>query len=323
MRWVVINNINGWIILDKQTGITSRQAVTKISRILNIKKIGHGGTLDPMATGVLPIAVGEATKCISFIQNKSKKYSFIVKWGETTNTDDSEGTVLEKSNVRPTKNQILEIINSFTGKIFQKPPIFSAIKIDGKRSYKLARNNIIVKHQPREVEIHKLILKNIINSDFAEFEVLCGKGTYVRSLAKDIAEKLNTKGHVTSLRRHTVGDFSEKDTIFIDFFKEIIHSPAILKKMLPIEAVLDDIPALALNEIEARKLKLGQKIQFNSLEFKNKFLNKHPNFQEFERLCAIRNDSLIALVKIETDLVKPKRIINIKIEGKYDVDRKE
>ena len=128
-----------------------------------------------------------------------------------------------------------------------------------------------------------MILKNIINSDFAEFEVLCGKGTYVRSLAKDIAEKLNTKGHVTSLRRHAVGDFSEKDTIFIDFFKEIIHSPAILKKMLPIEAVLDDIPALALNEIEARKLKLGQKIQFNSLEFKNKFLNKHPNFQEFEK----------------------------------------
>ena len=149
MRLIIINNINGWIILDKQSGITSRQVVTKISKVLNIKKIGHGGTLDPMATGILPIAVGEATKCISFIQNKSKKYSFIIKWGESTDTDDSEGTVLEKSNVRPTKNQILKIINFFTGKIFQKPPIFSAIKIDGKRSYKLARNNIIVKHQPR------------------------------------------------------------------------------------------------------------------------------------------------------------------------------
>ena len=269
-----------------------------------------------MATGVLPIAVGEATKCISLIQKKSKKYSFTVKWGESTNTDDSEGTVLEKSNVRPTKNQIVDILNSFTGKIFQKPPAFSAIKIDGKRSYKLARNNIIVKHKPREIEIYKLILKNIVDSDFAEFEVLCGKGTYVRSLVKDIAEKLSTKGHITALRRQSVGDFSEKDTIFIDFFKEIIHSPAILKKMLPIEAVLDDIPALALNEIEARKLKLGQKIQFNSLEFKNKFLNKYPNFQEFEKLCAIKNNSLVALVKIETDLVKPKRIINIEIEGK-------
>ena len=308
---VNINNINGWILVDKQLGVTSRQVVTKISKIFNIKKVGHAGTLDPMATGVLPIAVGEATKCISFIQNKIKKYSFTVKWGETTNTDDLEGTVLEKSNVRPTKTQVLDILNSFKGKVFQEPPAFSAIKIEGKRSYKLARNNIIVKHRPREVEIHKLSLKKIVNSDFAEFEVLCGKGTYVRSLAKDIAEKLNTKGHVTALRRHLVGSFIEKDTIFIDFFKEIIHSPTILKKMLPIEAVLDDIPALALNEIEARKLKLGQKIQFNSLEFKNKFLNKHPNFQEFEKLCATRNNSLIALVKIETDLVKPKRIINI------------
>ena len=308
---VIINNINGWIVLDKQPGVTSRQAVTKISKILNIKKVGHAGTLDPMATGVLPIAVGEATKCISFFQNKTKKYSFTVKWGETTNTDDLEGTVLEKSNVRPTKTQVLDILNSFKGKVLQEPPAFSAIKIEGKRSYKLARNNIIVKHRPREVEIHKLSLKKIVNSDFAEFEVLCGKGTYIRSLAKDIAEKLNTKAHVIALRRHSVGNFSEKDTIFIDFFKEIIHSPAILKKMLPIEAVLDDIPALALNEIEARKLKLGQKIQFNSLEFKNKFLNKHPNFQEFEKLYAIRNNSIIAIVKIETDLVKPKRIINI------------
>ncbi len=308
---VIINNINGWIVLDKQLGVTSRQAVTKISKILNIKKVGHAGTLDPMATGVLPIAVGEATKCISFIHNKIKKYSFTVKWGETTNTDDLEGTVLEKSNVRPTKTQVIDILNSFKGKVLQDPPAFSAIKIDGKRSYKLARNNIIVKHRPREVQIHKLSLKKIVNSDLAEFEVLCGKGTYIRSLAKDIAEKLNTKAHVIALRRHSVGNFREKDTIFIDFFTEIIHSPSILRKVLPIEAVLDDIPALALNEIEARKLKLGQKIQFNSLEFKNKFLNKHPNFQEFEKLCATRNDSLIALVKIETDLVKPKRIINI------------
>ena len=132
MRSDTIKNVNGWIILDKQPGITSRQAVTKISKILNIKKVGHCGTLDPMATGVLPIAIGEATKCISLIQDRSKKYSFTVKWGETTNTDDSDGIVLEKSNIRPTKNQILDILNLFTGKIFQTPPAFSAIKINGK-----------------------------------------------------------------------------------------------------------------------------------------------------------------------------------------------
>ena len=307
---VIISNINGWIILDKQSGITSRQAVTKISKILNIKKIGHGGTLDPMATGVLPIAVGEATKCISFIQNKSKKYSFIMRWGQTTDTDDSEGKVLEQSVIRPTENQIFKIIKFFTGKIYQKPPIFSAIKIGGERSYKLARKNLIVDHQPRQVEIHKLVLKKIIDSDLAEFEVVCSKGTYVRSLARDIAEKLDTKGHVTSLRRQCVGNFGEKDTIFIDLFREIIHSPTILNNILPIEAMLDDIPALALNKIEARKLKLGQKIKLNSLEFKNKFLNKYPNYQEFEKICATCNNNLIALIKIDTDLVKPKRIIN-------------
>ncbi len=307
---VKISNINGWIILDKQIGVTSRQAVTKISKILNIKKIGHGGTLDPLASGVLPIAVGEATKCISFIQNKNKKYSFIIRWGQTTDTDDSEGKVLENSNVRPTKNQIFNIMKFFIGKIYQKPPLYSAIKIGGRRSYKLARKSIIIEHEARQVEITKLVLKKIINSDFAEFEVICGKGTYVRSLARDIAEKLNTKGHVTMIRRHSVGDFVEKNTIFIDFFREILHSPAILNRMLPIEAALDDIPALALNKLEARKLKLGQKIQLNSLEFKNKFINKYPNYQEFEKICAISNNNLIAIIKIDTDLVKPKRIIN-------------
>ena len=310
MRLIIINNINGWIILDKQSGITSRQAVNKISKVLNIKKIGHGGTLDPMATGILPLAVGEATKCISLIQNKSKKYSFIIKWGESTDTDDSEGKILEKSNVRPTKNHICNIIKSFTGKIYQKPPIFSAIKIDGERSYKLARKNINIQHQPRLIEVYNLTLKQVINSDFAEFEVVCGKGTYVRSLARDISEKLNTKGHVTMIRRHSVGSFNEKNTIFLDFFKEIIHSPIFLNKILPIEAVLDDIPALAFNNVEAGKLKQGQKIKFNSLEFKNNFINEYPNYQEFEKIPAISNNNLIALVKIDNDLVKPKRIIN-------------
>ena len=310
MRLIIINKINGWIILDKQSGITSRQAVTKISKVLNIKKIGHGGTLDPMATGILPIALGEATKCISLIQNKSKKYSFIIRWGERTDTDDAEGKILEKSNVRPTKNHICNIIKSFTGKIYQKPPAFSAIKINGERSYKLARKKINVEHQPRLIEIYKLVLKQVINSDFAEFEVVCGKGTYVRSLARDISEKLSTTGHVTMIRRHSVGVFDEKNTIFLDFFEEIIHSPIFLNKILPIEAVLDDIPALALNKNEAGKLKQGQKIQFNSLEYKNKFINEYPNYQEYEKISAISNNHLIALVKIDNDLVKPKRIIN-------------
>jgi tRNA pseudouridine55 synthase len=308
---IIIKKINGWIILDKQIGISSRTAVTKISRILKIKKVGHGGTLDPLASGVLPIALGEATKVISFIQDKQKCYSFTIKWGETTETDDLEGAVLERSEVRPNIKQINSIIPSFIGEILQKPPIYSAIKVNGQRSYKLARKNIEVNHEFRKVEIYDLILKKIINLDKAEFEVKCGKGTYVRSLAKDLAEKLHTKGHVIELRRLSVGNFEEKDTILIDFTKEIIHSPMIFNKILPIETVLDDIPALVLNKTEARQIKQGQKLELNSLESIDHFLKKNPNYNKFEKIYAIENNDPIALIKIYEGIVKPTRIINL------------
>jgi tRNA pseudouridine55 synthase len=308
---IIIKKINGWIILDKQIGISSRTAVTKISRILKIKKVGHGGTLDPLASGVLPIALGEATKVISFIQDKQKCYSFTIKWGETTETDDLEGAVLERSEVRPNIKQINSIIPSFIGEILQKPPIYSAIKVNGQRSYKLARKNIEVNHEFRKVEIYDLILKKIINLDKAEFEVKCGKGTYVRSLAKDLAEKLHTKGHVIQLRRLSVGNFEEKDTILIDFTKEIIHSPMIFNKILPTEAVLDDIPALVLNKTEARQIKQGQKLELNSLENIDHFFKKNPNYNKFEKIYAVENNDPIALIKIYEGIVKPARIINL------------
>ena len=260
------NKISGWIIIDKQGGITSRQAVSKISKIFKLKKVGHGGTLDPLATGILPIALGEATKLISFIQ--------------------------------------------FIGKIYQIPPSFSAIKINGERSYNLARKNLSVKHKPRQVEIFEFNLKKIVNIDCAEFEVICGKGTYVRSLARDLAEKLNTIGHVIKLRRNFVGNFDEKDTIFIDFSEEIIHSPSFLKKIKPIEKVLDDIPALFLTETEAMKLRQGQKIRLNSLNFKNDFIREYPNYKEFETVYTVIDKKLVALIEIDDGLVKPKRIIN-------------
>ena len=308
---IFIKKINGWIILDKQIGISSRTAVTKISRILKTKKVGHGGTLDPLASGVLPIAVGEATKVISFIQDKKKSYSFTIKWGETTETDDLEGAVLERSDIRPNIKQINSVIPSFIGQILQKPPIYSAIKVNGQRSYKLARKNIEVNHKFRKVEIYDLILKKIINLDKAEFEVKCGKGTYVRSLAKDLAEKLHTKGHVIQLRRLSVGNFEEKDTILIDFTKEIIHNPTIFNKILPTEAVLDDIPALVLNKTEARQIKQGQKLELNSLENIDHFLKKNPNYNKFEKIYAVENNDPIALIKIYEGIVKPARIINL------------
>ena len=201
-------------------------------------------------------------------------------------------------------------MSSFKGKIYQTPPNFSAIKINGERSYDLARKNILVTHKPRQIEIYEFNLKKIVNIDSAEFEVICGKGTYVRSLARDLAEKLNTKGHVTKLRRNFVGNFDEKDTIFIDFFEEIIHSPEILKKIKPIEKVLDDIPALFLTEIEAMKLRQGQKITLNSLRFSYEFAIEYPNYKKFERVYTVSNKKVVALVEIEKGIVKPKRVIN-------------
>ncbi len=305
-----LNNLNGWILLDKQKGITSRQAVTRISKILGVNKIGHGGTLDPMATGVLPIAIGEATKLISIIQNKNKKYSFTIKWGESTDTDDIEGKIVKKTDIRPNKKDVYKVLSEFVGTINQIPPIFSAVKVNGERSYNLARKNISINHKPRPINIYKLTLNKIINIDHAEFEVICGKGTYIRSLARDIAEKLNTSGHVTKLRRHFVGNFKEKDTIFIDFFQEIIHSPSVLNKIKPIEKVLDDIPALFLTETEARKLRQGQKIKLSSLKFNNDFIIEHPNYQKFDRVYTLSENKLVGLIEINAGLVKPKRIIN-------------
>ena len=304
------NNLNGWIIIDKQAGVTSRQIVNKISKIFRLNKIGHGGTLDPMATGVLPIALGEATKLISFIQNKKKKYLFTIKWGEATDTEDIEGKVIEKSDIRPNKEQINKALNAFIGQINQKPPVFSAIKINGQRSYNLARKNISISHKARQINVYELSLKKIINLDSAEFEVICGKGTYVRSLARDIAEKLNTRGHITNLRRQFVGNFHEKDTIFIDFFEEILHSPSFLKKIKPIEKVLDDIPALFLTETEAIKLRQGQKIKLDSFKFNNDFIKEYPNYKNYERVYTLNDDKLIALIEIDGGIVKPKRIIN-------------
>ena len=304
------SNINGWLIIDKQSGKTSRQIVSKIARTLKTNKIGHGGTLDPLATGILPIAIGEATKLVSFIQNKKKKYTFTIKWGESTDTDDIEGKIIEKSLRRPNKNQIQNSLITFLGNIKQIPPIFSAIKINGKRSYKLARKNISIRHKPRQVEIFAFNLKGIVNIDYAEFEVICGKGTYIRSLARDLAEKLNTKGHIVKLRRNFVGNFNEKDTIFIDFFDEIIHSPNFLNKIKPIEKVLDDIPALFLTETEAMKLKQGQKTTLNSLTFNNDFIKEYPNYKKFERVYTVSNDKLVALVEVDKGIVKPRRVLN-------------
>lgn len=208
---------HGWLNLDKPIGISSAQAVTQIKRIFGIKKAGHLGTLDPLASGVLPIALGEATKTIPYLSCDLKAYDFTIKWGEQRTTDDLGGNIIRTSTIEPQYNQINCAIKNFIGEIKQTPPQFSAIKIKGARAYKLARSGQKVNIEPRTVRIHelKLISVDTINNS-ANFSMMCGSGVYVRSIARDLGIALNCFGHITKLRRTMVGDFRENKSVTIE-----------------------------------------------------------------------------------------------------------
>lgn len=251
--------IHGWVVVDKPKGMSSAHVVAKIKRLFKVKKAGHGGTLDPLATGVLPIALGEATKTLSYVLDGKKSYSFEVKWGEERSTDDLEGEVTATSEVRPSHQEIEAILPLFTGRIEQVPPIYSALKVNGERAYALARQGKEVVLTPRQVEIESLKLIQT-SSDSACFEVVCSKGTYVRSLARDFALHLGTYGHVTSLRRLMAGPFQERNAILLDSLLQIGHNTELIKYVLPLQDALVDILALEIQGIEAVKLRQGQTI---------------------------------------------------------------
>jgi len=255
--------VHGWLNLDKPLGMTSTQAVGRVRRILNAQKLGHAGTLDPLATGILPIALGEATKTIPFAQDRDKVYRFTVKWGEATNTDDCEGTVISTSDQRPTEEAITALLPRFIGNISQTPPQFSAIKIDGERAYDLARAGETVEIKAREVTVYALKLLKTTENE-AEFELECGKGTYVRSIARDLGQILGCFGHVTVLRRLAVGNFTETNAISLDAFEKMMQSAAPDQVLMPVETVLDDIPALAMTASEVSRIKQGQTLKFIS-----------------------------------------------------------
>ena len=255
--------VHGWVILDKPYGMTSTQAVGKLRFLFNAEKAGHGGTLDPLATGLLPIALGEATKTVSHAMDGRKIYRFTARWGEERSTDDLEGEVTATSGTRPTQSEIEHILPRFTGEIMQAPPAFSAIKVDGERAYDLARVGEAVDLAPRPVLIEVLTLVEA-TPDHATFEVTCGKGTYIRSLARDMGRALGTAAHVSMLRRVAVGPFTEAHMISLENLTELSHKApggdAMKGALLPIETVLDGIPALAVDEEKARRLKLGQPV---------------------------------------------------------------
>lgn len=254
--------MHGWIILDKPLGLTSAQGVAAVKRLwrqagLPKPKIGHGGTLDPLATGVLPIALGEATKLTGRMLNGDKAYDFTIRFGVSTATDDAEGAVAATSDVRPTRTAIEAVLPRFTGPIVQRPPAYSALKVDGQRAYALARAGETVELAPRTVTIHALRLLET-DGETATLSVSSSKGTYVRSLARDIAEALGTVGHVVMLRRTKAGPFGLEDAISLDKLDELAKEQRLIAALLPLTAGLDDIPALTVNPGEAARLKSGQ-----------------------------------------------------------------
>ena len=256
--------INGWIILDKPIGLGSTQAVSAVKRALREAgepktRVGHGGTLDPLANGVLPIAIGEATKVAGRMLDATKQYAFTIRFGEETDTLDAEGQVVATSDVHPTAEQIANILPLFTGPIEQVPPVYSALKIDGKAAYARARAGEDVQIKPRQVTIQELRLISASGSE-ATFLATVSKGTYIRSLARDIARALNSVGHVTMLRRTRAGPFTLEQAISLDFLSEAAKARRLIGAVLPLEAALNDIPALPITPDQAQLLRFGQRL---------------------------------------------------------------
>ena len=299
--------IHGWIIIDKPGGLSSNAVVGRVRRLTGAAKVGHAGTLDPMATGVLPMALGEATKIVSYLMDGAKAYRFTVRWGEQRDTDDAEGEVVATSDARPAKEQILVVLGNFIGDIEQVPPVFSAIKIEGKRAYALARADQAPEMKPRTVHIEDLKLLNVVDEDHAEFEAVSGKGAYMRSLARDLGTALGTVGHIVQLRRIAVGPFDEKQAISLDKLESLRHSAPLSEYLLPVETVLDDIPALALTETEARKLSQGQAIPVLPVASRSPL----KNIGQGDVVRVMAEGRLVALAKINGGEIRPFRVMNL------------
>ena len=256
--------LSGWVILDKPLGLGSTTAVSAVKRILRQAgepktRVGHGGTLDPLASGVLPIALGEATKLAGRMLDATKAYDFTITFGEATDTLDREGKIVATSDIRPTLARIESILPHFTGEIEQVPPAFSALKIDGKAAYARARAGEVVEMKPRSVTIHELRVVET-GEDHATLSATVSKGTYIRSLARDIAHALGTVGHVSYLRRTRAGPFGLESAISLDFLEEAAKARALTRTVLPLSAALDDIPALPVTPDQAQLLRHGQRL---------------------------------------------------------------
>jgi len=294
--------VHGWVIVDKPLGLTSTQCLAKVRRLTDAAKAGHGGTLDPLATGILPIALGEATKTVNWVMTAGKTYRFTVRWGEATETDDTEGAVTQRSDIRPDRAAIEAMLPSFTGEILQRPPAYSAIKVDGQRSYDLARKGELLDLAARPIRIDALRLIDIPDPDHAVFEVDCGKGAYVRALGRDLALSLGTYGHITALRRTRVGRYGEKTAFSLDSLEELCQKDAAHAYLLPIETALDDIPALVLTGPQADRLRHGQPIRIATTA---------PGLPPEGELLVMADGKPVGLAERFADEVRPLRLFNL------------
>ena len=299
-------DVHGWIVLDKPVGMTSTHAVAVIKRLFAAKRAGHAGTLDPLASGSLPIALGEATKTVPFVVDGRKTYVFTVRWGEERDTDDAEGRVVATRERRPDAAAVVAVLPRFTGMIEQIPPRFSAVKIEGERAYDLAREGEPVNIAPRTVTVHRLDLVEMPDRDHAVLAAECGKGTYVRAIARDLGRATGALGHVCALRRGRVGPFEEGAMISLERLESLCHRAAagegnLADLLLPVETALDDIPALAVSPADAARLQRGQAV-----------LMRGRDAAVVSGLVQVASGGeLVAIAEVERGEIVPKRVFNL------------
>jgi tRNA pseudouridine55 synthase len=304
--------VHGWVIVDKPAGMTSTQVVGAVRRVFDAQKAGHAGTLDPLATGVLAVALGEATKTVPYAMDAEKTYRFTAQWGEARDTDDSEGKVTATSAVRPTREAIEAALPGFTGDLVQVPPAYSAIKVQGERAYDLARDGEVVTLEPRTVAVFEARLLEIPDPDHAVFEIRCGKGTYVRSWVRDIAVALGTVGHVCALRRTRIGSFSEDFAVPLETLRGSVHIPAAFEHLRPISTALDGIPALAVTGPDTVRLKSGNPILIRANLFA-KIAEGHPGETDLQGLTVFLHTAEgepVALAEFALGQLRPFRVFN-------------
>ena len=298
---------SGWIFVNKPKNVSSFDVIRQLKKIFSIKRIGHAGTLDPLATGILPIAFGSATKTIPYLVSSKKEYRFSISWGIRTTTHDMEGEVIDESNFVPSKEDILDAVSDFKGEFYQRPPKYSAVKINGQRAYKLARSGIDFNIKEKKVKLYELIIIDH-KKNKTEFLAKVGKGFYIRSLARDLCEKLATPGVIDSLERTELGEFSIENAFSLETIEKLVHSaPAGMvggNLLVPLSEVLDDIPALLISDKEAKRFQQGQ-------SFSNNDVLKYSKLGR--EVLLLKDNRPIGLATVVENSFKPKKVFSEEI----------